>query len=274
MRSPSSLLGSAVLGLALWSAPASGDIIMPGHHAVHIDVCYEFETRAGHQPVVVVRAVQGYYMYHLLKSGQCVDQGYKFNMVSLYWADSTELAKGIPDSSTDPKKLSWLDSIHCLSDGGRISSNMTQYPDSVLIHEETRTYAIVGNETAVTTINQCAMNGTAPKSGSANAVSATAMCTIQNFNILWTSGFTSTSGPMVPGFSLGSVRGSKVRLTIPEGRATLRVMTLSGRILRQMTILPTGARTGVVDLGMTPPVGSFVELRQGSRSSVISVARP
>lgn len=263
MRSRSSLLGSAALCLALGNAPASADIIMRGYHGVGIQVCYGFASRPAHQPVAVVHGISGFHAYFPLTQGQCVDQGYKFNMVSLFWADSAELAKGIPDSSTDPTKLSWLDSIHCLSDGGRISSNMTQYPDSVLIHEETRTYTIVGDETAVTRIDQYRRDG-----------NAKVLSTTQHLDVLWSTGTTSTFGRMASGFSLGGIRGSKVRLTIPEGRATLRVMTLSGRILRQMTILPTGTGAGVVDLGMTPPAGSFVELRQGSRSSVIAVAHP
>lgn len=260
MRFRPSRLGSAILGLALWSTPASADIILEGYHGVGIKVCYSFGDSAGHQPVAVVRTVGREYFYHPLVDGQCVDQGYKFNYVFLYWADKAELAKGLPDSLTDPKTLSWLKPIRCLSDGGYITSNFTQYPDSIPITSEAWTYTILGSETAVTRIEQYREK---------------AIASLKNIDYAWGSASTAVGRKLVPsGFSLGSVRGSKVRLTIPDGVATLRVMTLSGRILRQMRVLPTGARLGEVDLGMTPPAGSFVELRQGSRSSVIAVARP
>lgn len=252
-------LRAAALGLAVWSVPASADIVMRGYHGVQVKVCYNFEARPGHQPVAVVNGVSGFHAYVPLTDGQCVDQGYKFNRVTLHWADSTELAKAIPDSSTDPKTVSWIDSIHCLSDAGRITSNVTQYPDSIPITDETWTYTIVGNEAAVTTIVQSYRNGTA------------VVASTQSIDYVWGSGSTSVHRLSTTGLALRSVRGSRVRLTIPDGTATLRVFTLSGRLLRQMRVLPTGARLGEVDLGMTPPAGSFVELRQGSRSSAIPV---
>lgn len=252
---------SLLLGLATCVGSASADVILEGYHSVPIKVCYSFRDSVGHLPLAVVGTFSRKYVYHPLRSGDCVDQGYKFNRVNLYWADSLQLAKGLPDSSTDPRTVAWLDSIHCLSDGGTIISNLIQYPDSIPITAETWTYTILGRETAVTTISQ-----SVPGGGSTQV-------TTKILDYAWGAGTLAVRKSAKAGLALESVRGSKVRLTIPDGVATLRVLTLSGRVLRQMRILPTGAHKGEVDLGMTPPPGSFVELRQGGRSSAIPVLR-
>lgn len=249
--------------LAFGASPAVADVILEGFHLVPIQVCYTFADSAGHVPVVVVRPPDRHYRYVPIADGQCVDQGYKFSYAFLYWADRTELAKGLPDSTTKPEDVSWMKPIRCLSGGGYISNNHTQYPDSIPITDETWTYTIVGGETAVTTIVQRSRKD-----------DSTSVATLTTFDYLWGGGATRVhSRQVASGLSLRSVRGSKVRLTIPEGTASLRVFTLTGRLLRQMRILPTGGHQGEVDLGMVPPVGSFVELRQGARSSVVPVVR-
>ena len=260
-RIPVPSLRLFLLGLAACVGSASADIVLEGHHSVPIKVCYTFRDSVGHLPLAVVRTVSRKFFYHPLRSGDCVDQGYKFNTVSLFWADSLRLADGLPDSSTDPRTVAWLDSIRCLSHGGTITSNQTQYPDSIPITSEAWTYTILGRETAVTTISQSATRGDST------------LITTMHLDYFWGSGALAVRRSAKAGLALESVRGSKVRLTIPDGVATLRVMTLSGRVLRQLRILPTGGQRGEVDLGMVPPPGSFVELRQGGRSSVLPVQR-
>jgi hypothetical protein len=125
------------------------------------------------------------------------------------------------------------------------------------------TYTILGKWFAPTSIEKCfSTTATSPMS-----------CSFLSLDYFWPNSIvlpvrTRTTSPSL---ELVQVQGSKIRVRIPSLAATLRVFTLSGRLLRQMRIASTNGALGEVDLGMTPPRGSFVELKQGDVRSVIAV---
>lgn len=254
------------LGLSALSFSAFADELTPGFHGVTRKVCYQFADSTGYQPVAVVGQLTGgvRFRYVPLKNDSCVDQGYKFNQVHLYWVPKSVLEQGLPEGSIDPATVSSYSPITCLTNGGTIASNYTQVPDSIPETSERWVYTILGGYTAETTVEKCF---------SATATSPTT-CTIQNIdydlwpNLLTTPVRTRTATNTL---ALVLVQGSKARVRIPGQAATLRVFTLSGRLLRQMRIASTNGALGEVDLGMTPPRGTFVELKQGDVRSVILV---
>jgi hypothetical protein len=252
-----------VLSMALFSAFASADVLEPGFHGVTRKVCYQFGDSAGYQPVAVVDQLTSdvRYRYVPLENDSCVDQGYKFNSVQLYWVPVSSLEE--PIGETNPLDLSKLTPIVSMTNDGRIASNYTQVPDSIPEVSERWVYTIVGGYTAETTVEKCF---------SATATTATS-CTLLNIDYFWPNSIvlpvrTRTASNAL---ALVQVRGSKVRVRIPGQAATLRVFTLSGRLMRQMRIASTNGALGEVDLGMTPGRGTFVELRQGDVRSVIAV---
>jgi len=257
-----------VLGLTLCSAFATAiaDDLPPGLHGVPRKVCYEFADSAGYQPVAVIYQVSGGepYPFVLLQNDSCVDQGYKFNRVKLYWVPKSVLGGGWPGGVLD-LSIFLRDStpILPLTNDGNVASNYTQAPDSIPQVSERWVYTIVGGYTAETTVEKCF---------GATATSPTS-CTLLNIDYLWPNSMVlpARTRTASPSLELVQVQGSKIRVRIPGQTATLRVFTLSGRLLRQMRIASTHGALGEVDLGMTPPRGSFVELKQGDVRSVIAV---
>ena len=252
-------------------ALAAADVLEPGFHAVNRKICYQFarsSDSAGYQAYAVVLAVQGTFTYVPLSSGSCVDQGYKFNSVELYWASKSLLASaGAPTSTTSPSTHPAFSRIRCLSDDGRIVSNHTQVPDSIPEVSEAWTYTVVGGQVAATEI---AKNF---------KVGDSLYGTVTSIDYLWgavpfTMAAVGKAHAKTGQLSVLGVRGSKVLLNVPTSVATLRVMTLSGKILRQMRVSATGSAPGFIDLGMVPPKGTFVELRQGKQHSFVAVGSP
>jgi hypothetical protein len=250
-----------LLGTSLLAASGFADDLPPGTHGVVRKVCYQFGDSTGYQPVAAIHYMSGGYSYVPLKNDSCVDQGYKFNMVQLYWVPVSALEE--PIGATNPLDVSKLSPITSLTNGGYIVSNFGQVPDSIPEVSERWVYTIVGGYTAETTVEKCfRATATSPES-----------CTLLNIDYLWPNSIVSPVRPRTASnaLTLVQVQGSKVRVRIPGQIATLRVFTLSGRLLRQMRIASTHGALGEVDLGMTPARGSFVELREGNVRSVIVV---
>ena len=241
--------------------PAAADILMPGYHVVPRTVCYQVGRTAESQEqqlLAVIETVQGQFLYRAIDGERCLDQGYKFNRVVLFWAPRASLANGLPDSTTNPSKLSYLIPIANLNTGEAIVSNQIQVPDSIPQIGEDWTYTVIGNYFAETLIQKQFQ----PVGGIATESS-------QHIDYFWPQealGVSQTS--RTPALAVVGVRGDQVTLRIPAGSdAQLSIHSAKGQLLRQMRIAPTNGSLGSVKLGLVPPRGSVVELRQGTLQS-------
>lgn len=253
--------------VALLSALSFADIIQPGYHGVTRTVCYRFADSAGYRPYAVVDQFTmppaSRYRYVPLKSGDCVDQGYKFWLVTLHWASLQALAvQGAPDGSKSASELAAFSPISVLTNAGQVVNNLLQVPDSIPQVTETWVYTIVGGKAAETQVTKN------------YKVGDSSYATQLSFDYGWGAQALAVQGTVSSssrGMQLLGVRGSKALVRVPSGVARLRVLTLSGRVLRQRLVGATPAGSGYVDLGMTPPKGAFVELVQGNVHSAVQV---
>lgn len=254
-----------VLALALVPVLSFADVIQEGYHAVTRTVCYQFADSSGYRPYAVVdqfNLPQGC-RYVPLKSGDCVDQGYKFYHVTLHWASLQALeAQGVLDGSKAPSELASFSPISILTNSGQVVNNLVQVPDSIPEVSERWVYTIVGGKAAETQVTKN------------YAVGDSSYATLTSIDYDWAPRTLAVPGTVRAssrGLQLLGVRGSKALVRVPSGVARLRVLTLSGRVLRQMSVGATPAGSGYVDLGMTPPKGAFVELLQGVSHSAVQV---
>lgn len=253
------------LAVALLPALSCADVIENGHHVVTRTVCYQFADSTGYRPYAVVDQfnLPQSYRYVPLKSGDCVDQGYKLYRVSLHWASLQVLdAQGAPDGSKAPSENAAFKPISVLTNEGEVVNNVVQVPDSIPQVSETWIYTIVGGKAAETQVTK------------SYKVGDSSYATQLSFDYGWGTQALSLSGTVRSssrGLQLLGVRGSKTLVRVPSGVARLRVLTLSGRVLRQRWVGATPGGSGYVDLGMTPPKGAFVELVQGNVHSAVQV---
>jgi len=258
---------SLALAMIILAARSTfADVILEGYHGVTRATCFELPTDLGPKVVAVVHQVSGTerYRYQVLANGDCVSQGYKFNSTALYRVARELILAGLPSSDTDPATVAGFQLLQNLAAGGDwIVGNFTTVPDSVPLVSEEWTYTVIGGYFAPTTIVQ---------SYKATATDP-AHESMQTIDYSWplTTGLAPAPVSHRSELALLGVRGTKVRLRIPFGTARLRLMTLSGKILRERTIASSWGADGEVDLGLAPARGTYLELKQGSNRALFVV---
>ncbi|MBK8802492.1 MAG: hypothetical protein IPN71_10655 [Fibrobacteres bacterium] len=253
--------------LLLTSATSFADVLMKGYHGVTRKVCYQVEPDGPRSVIWVNFCVSGptRHQYQVLKTGDCPDQGYKFNYVKLFRVDSSLFQSQFPSDELNPDTLPGWIPVTNVQEGQKVASNYASLPDSIPINYQEWTYRIRGSWYAMEKTKQ----------GTRSAAGAVTFSEVKDQIIQWPEISHLRQRETSAAFALISADGRHVRLRIPQGEpATLRVVSSDGQILRSLRVASTQGQSGSVDLGIIPPAGSVVELRRAKlRSTLVTGVR-
>lgn len=248
--------------LVAW-ATVPADVIMKGYHSMSRKVCFALDSSA---PAVVWAntKVSGSerHEYRRLASGDCPDQGYKFNSVRLYRVDPALLAGGFPADEIQPDTLAGWTRIRPLLEGQEVASNFTSVPDSLADNYQEWTYRVRGNSFAPWILKQ----------GIKNSQGELIWTLTETRTIVWSEPTSAHVGRGKAALEISWSNPGTLRIRTQPGRgAQVRVLRANGEWIRTIPVQASAGEPIFLKLAAPLERGAMVELRQGSERAFVTV---